>query len=621
MSKKGKKLSGFVVFSILILAMALLFASCDSPAGDSGDTGFSSQDSGDGNSQGGNNQDGNSQGGNQGGNSQGGNQGGNSQGGNGGGGSGGGSGGGGGGTTTTYTVTFYSNGGDPVSTQTVNSGGKASDPGNPGRVGYGFGGWYSDDGSFSNFYNFALPVSGNIDLYAKWGWPRTTTDGGGTALFQAVTVDQTGNVYAVGYQETSGLLDYGSGGILGSLYNKPVLVKYNALGTTQWTRTITTDANAAVFNAVAVDQSGNVYIAGNQYGTGNYNYGSGNIAGPLAANNPVLIKYNAAGTALWAKTIIAGTDDAGIFAISCDQDGNVYAAACQYGNGDYNYGNGNIAGSSTFFNPVLVKYNAAGTALWARTITAGTRDAYFYSVTLDQAGNVYVAGAQNGTGNFDYGSGNISGPLGADNPVLVKYDAAGNTLWATSIMASTQNAYFNAVTIDPLGNVYAAGCQWGTGNFDYGSGNIAGTATSENSVLVKYDAAGNALWARVITEGTDCAVFQGLAADQFGNIYAAGYQKGSGNYNYGNGNIAGASTNFNPVLVKYNSVGTTLWARTIRNGAIARFQAVKVDISNVYAAGYQYGSGSYDYGSGNIAGSTVQNPVVVKYDSAGNAVN
>ena len=71
-------------------------------------------------------------------------------------------------STTTYTVTFNANGhGTAPVSQTVNSGGTATEPTAPTASGYTFGGWYTDS-ACTNKYNFDTPVTGNLDLYAKW---------------------------------------------------------------------------------------------------------------------------------------------------------------------------------------------------------------------------------------------------------------------------------------------------------------------------------------------------------------------------------------------------------------------------------------------------------------------
>jgi len=69
--------------------------------------------------------------------------------------------------------------------------------------------------------------------------------------------------------------------------------------------------------------------------------------------------------------------------------------------------------------------------------------------------------------------------------------------------------------------------------------------------VVKYNSSGVAQWAKTIMAGTNIASFDGVAVDSGGNVYAVGYQYGTGNYNYGSGNIMGTSTDFNPVVVNY----------------------------------------------------------------------
>lgn len=64
-------------------------------------------------------------------------------------------------------VTFDSNGGSSVDSQTVKNGETITQPSNPTYQGYSFGGWYSNTG-LTAAYSFAAPVTGDITLYAQW---------------------------------------------------------------------------------------------------------------------------------------------------------------------------------------------------------------------------------------------------------------------------------------------------------------------------------------------------------------------------------------------------------------------------------------------------------------------
>ena len=66
-----------------------------------------------------------------------------------------------------YTVSFNSNGGSAVESQTVLSGQTAAEPAAPTRAGFVFVGWFVDAG-LVNAFDFSTPVTGNLILYAKW---------------------------------------------------------------------------------------------------------------------------------------------------------------------------------------------------------------------------------------------------------------------------------------------------------------------------------------------------------------------------------------------------------------------------------------------------------------------
>ena len=67
----------------------------------------------------------------------------------------------------TFTVTFHSNGGSSVESQTVNAGQTLMQPIEPEKTGYDFAGWYSDSG-LTEIFMFTTPVYSDLDLYAKW---------------------------------------------------------------------------------------------------------------------------------------------------------------------------------------------------------------------------------------------------------------------------------------------------------------------------------------------------------------------------------------------------------------------------------------------------------------------
>ena len=70
-------------------------------------------------------------------------------------------------TLNTYTVTFDSQGGSKVDSQTVSHGGTVTEPAAPTYEGYTFGGWYTEAGCTTE-YDFTTAVTESLTLYAKW---------------------------------------------------------------------------------------------------------------------------------------------------------------------------------------------------------------------------------------------------------------------------------------------------------------------------------------------------------------------------------------------------------------------------------------------------------------------
>jgi uncharacterized repeat protein (TIGR02543 family) len=69
--------------------------------------------------------------------------------------------------STSRTVTFNSNGGSAVASQSVIDNTTATQPADPTKSGFTFGGWYSDAGLTTSF-SFATAITADTTLFAKW---------------------------------------------------------------------------------------------------------------------------------------------------------------------------------------------------------------------------------------------------------------------------------------------------------------------------------------------------------------------------------------------------------------------------------------------------------------------
>jgi hypothetical protein len=341
-------------------------------------------------------------------------------------------------------------------------------------------------------------------------WAQSVTGGLGDPGFAYdMVMDASGNLYVAGGAAGTGannVADAGAppDGNLMSPAPQPVdpayavLVKYDASGAAQWTRTVTAssvsgDSPHSGFGRVAVDSAGNLYVAGDvgsALGTGTYDFGNGvSAAGP----SPVLVKYDSSGIAQWVRTWPTKT---GFSSLVADSDGNLYAAGggcCgtyDFGNGVTAMGEGGFAGTACPSCVLLVKYDASGIAQWAHSSSEDGAGSYFNSVALDSSGNVYAAGDVSGPGLCDFGNGATVAASG--NLVLVKYSPSGMVDWARSAAnGGSAGDELSAVTVDFTNHVYAAGGIGGPGDVDFGdnvtlTGLQAGPGDGWSALLVKY---------------------------------------------------------------------------------------------------------------------------------------
>jgi len=97
-------------------------------------------------------------------------------------------------------ITFETNGGSSVSSQTILRGKTVSKPKDPTRIGHDFAGWYRDNNTFTDGWDFGVVPGGDMTLYAKWdeiitgpSLSGTATTSGDYRIGHTLTVN-TGNI-------------------------------------------------------------------------------------------------------------------------------------------------------------------------------------------------------------------------------------------------------------------------------------------------------------------------------------------------------------------------------------------------------------------------------------------
>jgi len=323
----------------------------------------------------------------------------------------------------------------------------------------------------------------------------------------AVSVDQDGNVIV-------------AGGVSGALPDQAhagerdaFVRKYDRFGSELWTRQFgSIESDHA--SALSVDGLANIYVSGNTHGTLS---GQESIGGVDA----FLRKYNPQGTEIWTRQFGAiGTDVP--HAMTIDGADDLYVCGHTLGE--------RTKLTSGFMDVLLRKYDSAGNELYAQQFGSQSDD-WCLGLAIDASNDLIMVGQTRGA--FP-----AQTYLGTGNFFLRRHTPSGDELW-TRDGGTVDSNEGNAVAVDGGGHIY-----------------VAGGASSEipeedwksrDSLLQKYDAAGNLLWSmRSRTFGEDWAT--SVQVDQRSSVFLVGTV---------------AFPERHTLVGKYDSDGLELWTQEI----------------------------------------------------------
>lgn len=247
--------------------------------------------------------------------------------------------------------------------------------------------------------------------------------------------------------------------------------------------------------------------------------------------------------------------------VAADQDGNSYSTGQFLGTIDFDPGPGKAELTSNNVDTYVTKLDPLGNLLWT-TQFSGPERIFSYGITVDNQGNVLVAGAFEGHVDFDPGLGEII--LEEQNNTagfVAKLDSDGNLIWA----ARTGTGGFNfalGVAADPQGNIFAVGSFVDTVDFDPSELELSRTSNggSPDIFISKLDSDGNFLDAWT-TGGTSSEYPRGVDTDGAGNLIVTGSFWGTADFDPSAETHELTSAGMDDAfLAKYSNDGQLIWA-------------------------------------------------------------
>ncbi len=361
-----------------------------------------------------------------------------------------------------------------------------------------------------------------------------------------VAVDATGNAYVAGGFQ--GTAQFGNTNLTSTGGYDVFIAKFDSGGHLLWVKQAGGTGDD-VAQDIAVDTNGNVCLIGRFQGTATFDSTNLTAVGSLSMNQ-FLTKYSSTGALIWARQS-GGQGGGGGNGIAVDHSGNLYST------GYYLDFNG-------WYSIVIDKWNSSGLPVWHQQV-AGLPNYSFplqgNSIKADAAGNVYV------TGEFatqvTMGTSTLSTPSNFGTAVFIaKLNQNGNFVWAEQPAESGLPEFDTgtSLALDGSGNVLVVGTYGGTLGFGTNQLNTPNSDINEG-FIVKCDTSGSYLWAQQTSQrnGGSCS---SCTADSGGNVYVSG-------------NISTLA-----FLEKYDSNGNPVWELGPSNAGSANGYSTAVDVSN-----------------------------------------
>jgi hypothetical protein len=434
-------------------------------------------------------------------------------------------------------------------------------------------------------------------------WAKQLGAGTGEEQCKSIAVDAAGNVYTTG--DFVGSEDFNPGPATYSLVSVGAtdifVSKLDAAGNFVWAKKLGGfDYDYAY--GIALDPSGNIYITGRFYSSGDFDPGAGTYSLTSAGQSDIFVcKLDPTGNFIWAKSM-GGTSNEQADAITVDASGKVYTSGYYQGTTDFDPGSGTYTIASPGGRDAFISTLDANGNFVSALSFSGASDSQGSSIKVDPAGNIYTCGYFWSICDFDPGAGTYTMSTSGNSDIFVtKLDAAGNLVWARK-MGGSNSDYVYSLTLDGSGNVLTTGEFYNTADFDPGPAAYTFTSTGFGDIFVsKLDPSGNFVWAKQM-KGIGLSngdAGKSITTDPSGNVYLTGIFTYTIDFDPGAGTYSLASLGGSDIFVsKLDAAGNFVWVAQMGGTNNEGGNDITLDAAGyVYSTGVFKGTADFDPGA------------------------
>jgi len=323
-----------------------------------------------------------------------------------------------------------------------------------------------------------------------------------------IALDQLGNIYITG--GIGGWADFDPGpgsALIGATgAEDAILAKYDKDGNYRWSFSVG-GGSFERGNALGIDDSANLYMAGYYGGETDFDPGIGSFDLNTVNKDIFVAKYDSSGAFTWAIGMGGGTV-AGVncepYDIAVNGDGDFALTGIFWGTADFDPSAATVNVTPETAGDIFIgSYHSNGSLNWVRNIGGSlgiTNSGEGRGVTLDANNNIYVTGYFRDTTDLDPGVGtniqisqwDVGGPIAIHNfrdVFVMSLSKWGGHRWGFRIGGMHYEEIGYDFVIENDSTIFVSGSYGDSAEFDpSGSGGLISnlSASSTSSFLAKY---------------------------------------------------------------------------------------------------------------------------------------
>jgi hypothetical protein len=251
-----------------------------------------------------------------------------------------------------------------------------------------------------------------------WGWAKTLSGSGSDG--GSLAADGRNGLYCYGSTSSDTLRSAGQS-LVGGPGTDIFLIKYDTLGTVQWTKRFGNGGSNNSAAAIITDRNSNILVSGTFSGTLNID---GISLTSTGARDIFIAKFRPNGTIVWARQFTGNADDYP-GQMLCDAQFNIYMVGSYYST-NFAIGATGLANANTY-NFFYCRMDSSGNAVWAKKASTSAYSG-FYDIESTGDGQITFVGTLQSGANLNFDPMVVIGGLTSSyqSTFFLRTDAAGN---------------------------------------------------------------------------------------------------------------------------------------------------------------------------------------------------